>query len=118
MAETVVLASGVSAKLGEQPDKDAVFDLWAYDELELELSVLAIHTANSDVWATIILETSMDLDPDAKGATWKPLGAFTPLPKGGSDRRRFSGFLRYVRWQVMSNAETGNVVFTLRGMAR
>ena len=116
MAETVVMDGKKGfGTIGEKPGKDAIFDLWAFRELELELSVLAINTASSDVWATIGLETSMDPDPEG---SWKPLGAFTPLPAEASDRRRFTGFLRYVRWQVLSNADEGTVVFNLRGMAR
>lgn len=78
--------------------------------------MLSIKTEASNVWATLLMETSMDPDPEAN---WKPLGAFTPLSDGGTDRRRYAGFLRYVRWHVISNAEEGGtVVFNLRGMAR
>ncbi|MEZ4408429.1 MAG: hypothetical protein R3A52_18440 [Polyangiales bacterium] len=44
MAETVVMASGAAASMNKKPGKEAVFDLWAFRELELELSVLSIKT--------------------------------------------------------------------------
>ena len=115
MGETVVMAQGYALKIGESPDKDAIFDLWAFRELELELEVSNIGPNPEGLWAMVVLETSMD--PKPRGS-WKALGAFTPLPSGATDQRRFTGFLRYVRWQVMSNAESGIILFNLRGMAR
>ena len=114
MAETVVMASGVSAKTGEAPDPRYVFDLWAYDEMTLSLTLLMLNSEDAEAWVAVTLETSMDSGPKAR---WQALGAFSPMIEGGTDVRRFSGFLRYVRWQLMSNAEAA-VVFDLRGMAR
>lgn len=113
MAESIVLASGVWAQVGDKPDKDAVFDLWAFREMELQLSVLNVSITGSPSWATLALQTSMDPSPKAQ---WQALGAFTQLPVGGTDIRRFSRFLRYVRWQVMGSGD-GGVLFNLGGMA-
>ncbi len=109
MADTLVLAENQSVKGEAMASGKEVLDAWAYSSLFLELLVY-----KAEPFLMVGLETAMSLD-DEHG--WHLLGYFTPMPSG-KDSRGFGPLMRYVRWRAFAGDETGEAVFTLRGVAR
>ena len=92
---------------GLAPDK-VIVDASGYRSVDLVLTALAVGGT-----LTVRMETALTLD----APEWQSLGVFTPLIKPAStDRRRFDGVLRYVRWRV-ETLSGGDAVFTLAGTA-
>lgn len=86
-------------------------DVTGYDDVDLVLLVLKI-TASASV--TIRIETSMQ-----QSLGWVSLGSFTAVTTEGTPEKvRFSGVLRYLRWNVTSLTASASATFLLEGMIR
>lgn len=91
---------------GPSLDKE-IFDANGFRSLDLVLTALAL---GGPFW--VRMETALTLDEPE----WQSLGLFTPLVAAKTtDRRTFTGVLRFVRWRVES--VTGSAAFTLAGTA-
>ena len=100
---------GASAKAAGPAPKDQVIDAAGYETMDLVLTAL-----NLGGNLTVRVETALSQDE----IQWQSLGVFTPLVAvATTDRRRFHGVLRYVRWSV-DTLTGGSAVFTLAGTVR
>lgn len=94
-------------EVGAAPDKDIV-DAAGYRTLDLVLTTLALN-------GELLVRIETAVTPDAP--EWQSLGVFTPLIKvRTTDRRKFHGVLRYVRWRIETLTGT-DATFTLAGTA-
>ncbi|MCA9627739.1 MAG: hypothetical protein KC766_08740 [Myxococcales bacterium] len=90
---------------------EQTLEVTGYTDVDLVLVVLDITSAAS---VTVSMETSMQ-----QGIGWVSLGAFTAVTtSNGAEKKRFTGVLRYLRWNVTSLTESAKVTFLLEGMIR
>ena len=89
--------------------KEQVLDAAGYETLDLVLTALTLGGTLS-----VRVETALTQND----GQWQSLGVFTPLVAvATTDRRRFKGVLRFVRWKV--ETLTGDsAVFTVAGTVR
>lgn len=102
-------ADGTSVKAAGAAPKEQVLDAAGYASMELVLTALSLGGNLS-----VRVETALTMDE----SQWQSLGVFTPLVAvGTTDRRRFEGVLRYLRWRV-DEVTGGGAVFTIAGTVR
>lgn len=94
-----VTAAGVDPKA-------QVIDALGYERMDLVLTALKLS-------GTLLVRVETAVSSNAY--VWQSLGVFTPLVAGlTTDRRRFKGVLRFVRWKVETLTGDG-AIFTVEG---
>jgi len=89
--------------------KEQVLDAAGYQSMDLVLTALNLGGTLSDRVETALTQDEIQ---------WQSLGVFTPLVAvATTDRRRFEGVLRFVRWKVEEVSEDG-AVFSIAGTVR
>lgn len=94
--------------------KDAL-DVSGYDSADILLFVAALEGTTPSV--TIRIITGMQNETEEG---WVPVSAFSAVTSSGNAQKaNFTGFLRYIRWEISALTGTGVVAaFTLTGMLR
>lgn len=86
-------------------------DVTGYGDVDLVLMVLKLSASAS---FTVTMETSMQ-----QNLGWVSLGSFTAVTASGSaEKVRFTGVLRYLRWNVTDLNVGASATFLLQGMIR
>lgn len=86
-------------------------DVTGYNDVDLVLLVLKL-TASASV--TVSMETSMQ-----QSVGWVSLGSFTAVTATDTPEKvRFTGVLRYLRWNVTNLTASASATFLLEGMIR
>lgn len=102
-AVTVSAAGAASTK--------QTLDVTGYNDVDLLLMVLKLSAGAS---ITVEVETAMQ-----QHIGWVSLGAFAAVTEaGGAEKKRFSGVLRFLRWNVTSLSAGASATFMIEGMIR
>jgi hypothetical protein len=108
MADLVLITDGpVRHTSNETQDLRLAVDVSGYDELDLQLMV---QDASSSV--TVRILTAMQMESDEG---WVTVDSFSSIAAGASTKKNFSGFLKYVRYELTSGATT---TFEVSGVGR
>jgi hypothetical protein len=103
---SAIIVSAVGPATAKQ-----TLDVTGYNDADLVLMVLKLSASAS---VTVEVETSMQ-----QHIGWVSLGAFTAVTAaGGAEKKRFTGVLRYLRWNVTSLSAGASATFMLEGMIR
>ena len=98
--------------------KQAVYDaveVLGYDAMDFQLGVVQYATFTN---ATFTIETSMQNELDDE--SWKTVATFTAVTTAPTYEIKSvdKGFLRYVRWKVVTTGGAGSLHFWIRGIGR
>lgn len=98
---------GAMVKSAGPAPKEQIIDAAGYQSLDLVLTALNLGGS-----LTVRVETALTQDE----VQWQSLGVFTPLVAvATTDRRRFDGVLRFLRWKVDALDGDG-AAFTIAGL--
>jgi hypothetical protein len=109
MADIVLITDGpVRHTSSELQELRLAADVSSYDELDLLLTV------QDDVGTSISVRilTAMQME-STEG--WTVLDTFSTIGAGSSTKKNFSGFLKYVRYELVTNTTT---TFEVSGVGR
>ena len=93
-----------------------VREVLAFDKIEFFLRVYGVEGTSPTVDVTI--ETSMQNELDDE--SWKTVATFTAVTTAPTYEIKSvdMGFLRYVRWKVVTTGGAGSLHFWIRGIGR
>jgi hypothetical protein len=100
-----LMSEPVSAAANEAQDLRLAGDVGGYDEIVLLLQVYV-----ASVPVTVTIQTGMQTDSEDG---WVDLGTFASHSAGDTEKKTFTGALRYIRWETDAAA-----TFLITGVAR